>query len=259
MVEEIDAILDVSGNVITSDVSGSIQTHSQLSGVPELLMTFQDPTLIDDCSFHPCVRYSRFENDQVISFVPPDGHFELMRYRVNPKVLTSIHPPIYVHPQWSYSSPEKTKGGAESRITGRVILNVGIRSASSLIFSSSRKGAMSVEDVALTIPFPKSVTNATSLDVSIGTVLYDESTRVAKWTLGKLDVTKKPQLRATIHLNNAKKAPTSNPNISLQWKIPLASVSGLSVNGLSIAGEKYRPYKGVRNITKSGQFQVRCN
>ena len=118
---------------------------------------------------------------------------------------------------------------------------------------------MSVEDVALTIPFPKSVTNATSLDVSIGTVLYDESTRVAKWTLGKLDVTKKPQLRATIHLNNAKKAPTSNPNISLQWKIPLASVSGLSVNGLSIAGEKYRPYKGVRNITKSGQFQVRCN
>ena len=42
---------------------------------------FRDPTLIDDCSFHPCVRYNKFERERVVSFVPPDGPFELMRYR----------------------------------------------------------------------------------------------------------------------------------------------------------------------------------
>ena len=28
-------------------------------------------------------RLSRFENDRTISFVPPDGEFELMSYRLN--------------------------------------------------------------------------------------------------------------------------------------------------------------------------------
>ena len=36
--------------------------------------------------FHQCVRLSRFENDRTISFVPPDGEFELMSYRLNTHV-----------------------------------------------------------------------------------------------------------------------------------------------------------------------------
>ena len=111
---------------------------------------------------------------------------------------------------------------------------------------------------SFTIPFPKAVTTA-SVEVTVGTVLYDEATKIAKWTLGKLDAMKKPQLHATIQCEGATRKPESNPNISLHWKIPLSSVSGLHVSGLSIAGEHYRPYKGVRNITKSGRFQVRCN
>ena len=40
IVEEIDAILNANGGVISSDVSGSIQAQSNLSGVPDLLLTF---------------------------------------------------------------------------------------------------------------------------------------------------------------------------------------------------------------------------
>jgi hypothetical protein len=32
--------------------------------------------------FHQCVRLSRFESDRTISFIPPDGEFELMSYRL---------------------------------------------------------------------------------------------------------------------------------------------------------------------------------
>lgn len=35
---------------------------------------------IDDCQFHQCVKLSKFETEHSISFVPPDGEFELMRY-----------------------------------------------------------------------------------------------------------------------------------------------------------------------------------
>ena len=37
---------------------------------------------LDDVKFHQCVRLSRFDNDRTISFIPPDGEFELMSYRL---------------------------------------------------------------------------------------------------------------------------------------------------------------------------------
>ena len=38
---------------------------------------------LEDVKFHQCVRLSRFENDRTISFIPPDGEFELMSYRLD--------------------------------------------------------------------------------------------------------------------------------------------------------------------------------
>lgn len=35
---------------------------------------------IDDCTFHQCVRLSKFDSERSISFIPPDGEYELMRY-----------------------------------------------------------------------------------------------------------------------------------------------------------------------------------
>ena len=47
---------------------------------------------LEDVKFHQCVRLSRFENDRTISFVPPDGEFELMSYRLN----TQVKPLIWI-------------------------------------------------------------------------------------------------------------------------------------------------------------------
>ncbi len=37
---------------------------------------------MEDIKFHQCVRLNRFENERQITFIPPDGDFELMTYRV---------------------------------------------------------------------------------------------------------------------------------------------------------------------------------
>ena len=50
---------------------------------------------LEDVKFHQCVRLSRFENDRTISFVPPDGEFELMSYRLN----TQVKPLIWIESQ----------------------------------------------------------------------------------------------------------------------------------------------------------------
>jgi Adaptor complexes medium subunit family len=36
---------------------------------------------LEDMKFHQCVRLARFENDRTISFIPPDGAFDLMCVR----------------------------------------------------------------------------------------------------------------------------------------------------------------------------------
>lgn len=43
-----------------------------------------------DVKFHQCVRLTRFELDRVITFVPPDGDFELLSYRLNINVRKVI-------------------------------------------------------------------------------------------------------------------------------------------------------------------------
>lgn len=262
IVEEIDAIVDVNGRVVSSDISGSVQVQSQLSGVPDVLLTFKDPSVIDDCSFHPCVRYGRYEMDKVVSFVPPDGNFELMRYRVRNSTKQLITPPIYCTPQLSYGH-HNVNNANNNTPAGRIVVNVGVRPISSLIFSHGKKGPIVIEDVSITIPFPKVVRTA-NLTVNVGHVLYDEATKVAQWIIGKLEEKKKaPQLTGSMVLDSGNKQqiqrPEENPPLQLNWKVPSASVSGASVSGLSMVGVSYRHYKGFRTIAKSGSYQIRCH
>lgn len=53
---------------------------------------------MEDVKFHQCVRLSRFENDRTISFIPPDGEFELMSYRLS----TPVKPLIWVEAAVEY-------------------------------------------------------------------------------------------------------------------------------------------------------------
>ena len=46
---------------------------------------------IDDCQFHQCVKLSKFETEHAISFIPPDGEYELMRYVISPHYYLFIY------------------------------------------------------------------------------------------------------------------------------------------------------------------------
>lgn len=249
IVEEIDAIIDSSGRLISCEVNGAIHCNSRLSGVPDLTMVFTDPSVIDDCSFHPCVRYSRYERERVISFVPPDGQFELMQYRVQVQQLV---PPIYCQPQIAYHP----SGGSGSGSGGGTLeLQLGTRGMPTLA-SNSKKG-LQIEDVTVDVTFPKSV-RTVDVNTEYGSCLFDETTKTVKWTVGKLG--KKgasPSLRGTIILHQNAATPDEKPIVLLGFKVPMATVSGLNVETLLITNEKYKPYKGVRTLAKAGRFQIR--
>lgn len=95
------------GFVLRSDVSGQIIMKTYLSGMPECKLGLNDrqlmdadtkaapvrstnsnkPTVeLDDCQFHQCVKLAHFEETKTINFIPPDGEFELMKYRSTDQV-----------------------------------------------------------------------------------------------------------------------------------------------------------------------------
>ena len=79
--------------MLRADVDGHILMRAYLTGTPECKFGLNDKLVIDkndrngagdavqldDCTFHQCVRLDEFDSTRTISFVPPDGEFELMR------------------------------------------------------------------------------------------------------------------------------------------------------------------------------------
>ena len=69
--------------------------------MPDLTLSFVNPRLLDDVSFHPCVRLKKwevspsdaqwnftletdlvFQSERILSFIPPDGSFRLISYHI---------------------------------------------------------------------------------------------------------------------------------------------------------------------------------
>ena len=82
-----------------------MKMNVQLSGMPELKLGLNDKLVTDsakkartrdielyliykrnDVKFHQCVRLANFANNRDITFVPPDGEFDLLTYSIDQKV-----------------------------------------------------------------------------------------------------------------------------------------------------------------------------
>ena len=68
--------------------------------MPDLCLSFINPGLFDDVSFHPCIRFKKWESEKVLSFVPPDGNFRLMSYHIGAQNAVNI--PLYVRHHISF-------------------------------------------------------------------------------------------------------------------------------------------------------------
>ncbi|XP_009956423.1 PREDICTED: AP-3 complex subunit mu-1 [Leptosomus discolor] len=238
VIEEIDAIIDKSGSTVFK------LPHCSVVGVAFVyLMRFllplchylQNPRLLDDVSFHPCIRFKRWESERVLSFIPPDGNFRLISYRVSSQNLVAI--PVYVKHMISFK---------ENSSSGRFDVTIGPK----------QNMGKTVEGVVMTVHMPKAVLNM-NLTATQGSYIFDPVTKVLTWDVGKITPQKLPNLKGIVNLQSGAPKPEENPSLNIQFKIQQLAISGLKVNRLDMYGEKYKPFKGVKYITKAGKFQVR--
>jgi AP-3 complex subunit mu len=235
IVEEVDAIIEKNGSTIFAEISGEVQCLIKLSGMPDLSLSFLNPRILDDVSFHPCVRFKRWETERVLSFIPPDGSFSLMSYKISSSAQVPI--PIYIRQNIIIKSGEQ----------GKLDITVGPKTTL----------GRTLESVKLEILFPRSVVNC-SLCTTQGKYVFDQNTKILNWDIGKIDVQKLPNIRGSVTVAAGGPVESSSPSINVQFTISQLAVSGLKVNRLDMYGDvKYKPFKGVKYVTKAGKFQIR--
>lgn len=275
VLEYVNLLMSPQGQVLSAHVAGKVVIKSYLSGMPEckfgindkitmeskgkssqatLPPIMDDPSrlnnssnannnskasiAIDDCQFHQCVKLSKFESEHAISFIPPDGDFELMRYRIT----KDISHPFRLIPL--------------VREVGRTKMEVKI------VLKSNFKSNLIGQKIEVRIPTPLN-TSGCQLICMKGKAKYKASENAIVWKIKRMAGMKETQLSAEIELllTDTKKK-WNRPPISMDFEVPFAP-SGLKVRYLKVLEPKlnysdHDVIKWVRYIGKSGLYETRC-
>ena len=266
VIESVNLLMSQQGQALSTHVAGRVVMKSYLSGMPECkfgindkislenrIKNQSDPTnpnsnpitstssktivAIDDCQFHQCVKLSRFESDHSISFIPPDGEFELMRYRTT----KDINLPFRVIPL--------------VREIGRTKMEVKI------VVKSNFKPTLIGQKIEIRIPTPPNTCNVQLLCLK-GKAKHKSSENAIVWKMKRMGGMKESQLSAEIELLPSDKRKWNRPPISMNFEVPF-SPSGFKVRYLKVFEHKLNysdseTIKWVRYIGKSGLYETRC-
>jgi AP-2 complex subunit mu-1 len=243
------------GVVLRCDVTGKILMKCFLSGMPDLKLGLNDkiglekesqlksrPTKsgktieLDDVTFHQCVNLTRFNSEKTVSFVPPDGEFELMKYRIT----EGVNLPFKVLPT--------------IKELGRTRMEVNVKVKS--VFGAK----MFALGVVVKIPVPKQ-TAKTSFTVTSGRAKYNAAIDCLVWKIRKFPGQTEPTLSAEIELISTmtEKKSWTRPPIQMEFQVPMFTASGLRVRFLKVWEKSgYNTVEWVRYITKAGSYEIRC-
>ncbi|GAM22943.1 hypothetical protein SAMD00019534_061180 [Acytostelium subglobosum LB1] len=258
VVESVNMLMSAEGNILRADVTGQVMMKCYLSGMPECKFGMNDrvvmdrergptPTSapknkrahgveIDDITFHQCVRLGKFDTDRTVSFIPPDGEFELMKYRTT----EYINLPFKVLP---------------------IVKEMGrTRIECSITVKSNFNAKMFGSNVKVMVPMPKN-TAVCKIVVAAGKAKYMPEQDAIVWRIKRFPGDTEFTLRAEIELMasvNLDKKTWSRPPISMEFQVAMFTASGFHVRFLKVIEKSnYTPIKWVRYLTKAGTYQNR--
>lgn len=248
VIESVNLLVNTNGNVLRSEIVGAIKMRVFLSGMPELRLGLNDKILfentgrggksksveLEDVKFHQCVRLSRFENDRTISFIPPDGEFELMSYRLN----THVKPLI-----WIESVIEKH---SHSRVEYMIKAK------------SQFKRRSTANNVEIIISVPSDV-DSPKFKTTVGYAKYVPQEDKVIWNIKSFPGGKEYLMRAHFNLPSVEaEEQEGKPPIAVKFEIPYFTTSGIQVRYLKIIEKSgYQALPWVRYITQNGDYQIR--
>lgn len=251
VVEKVELLLSTNGDVLRNEVHGEVLMRTYLSGMPECKFGLNDkvsmendPTnnkrsgkpsvAITDCTFHRCVKLGKFEDDRSITFIPPDGKFELMKYRIT----KNIRNPFRIIPVIEQSDSTKL------HVNLKVVSTFGEK-----VFANK---------VEFRIPMPPN-TAICKPTVQSGRAKYVAAKNAVIWKIRKFPG--KTELRLSVDaelVQSTSKKEWVRPPISADFQVPMFTASGLHVRFLKVYEKSgYSSMKWVRYLTKAASFKLR--
>lgn len=238
--EKVHVLLDRSGALLRSNIDGTISMKCHLSGMPTCRFGFscdsideelRDSITLDDFKFHKCVDLAKYDSDQVIAFVPPDGSFQLMTYNI-----TEAH-------SVPYTIIPSISTGAE-----RVSLT--------LKLSSNYSSESMASSVILRVQIPPGI-GKHYIKSSQGKAKFNSSENAIIWRFTKFYGNLCHDLSLDFDILNDYVGPFK-PRISLDFVLDTHSASGLQVKFLKVVEKSnYRTVKWVKYCTQAGSYEVR--
>ena len=251
VIEKINMLIDPKGEVLRSEVEGTLHMNCKLSGVPELKLGLNDkksselrkrrsrkkkPMVdIQDIKFHNCVQLDKFENEGVIMFIPPDGEFDLMNYRMN-CALTSLFSLNIV-----YLKETDTKCSFEVNI------------------ETVYKNKISANLIKFLIPLPED-SQGLKMKCSSGKAEFIPNKNVVAWSLTKFKGCRAARIEVDLIRPSVKGSITNFKSlpIEVEFEIPQYTLSGLCVKYLKILEKpNYDSVSWIRYLTRNGNFIIR--
>ncbi|PRQ21226.1 AP-4 complex subunit mu isoform X2 [Rosa rugosa] len=255
IIEKISVTFSSSGYILTSEIDGTIQMKSYLTGNPEIRLALNEDlgigrdyrssfgsgaVILDDCNFHESVRLDNFDVDKTLTLVPPDGEFPVMNYRMTQE----FKPPFRINALIEEAGSLKAE----------VILKLYAEFPSNITANT----------ISVQMPLPKYTMRA-SFELEPGavgqTTDFKEANKRLEWGLKKIVGGSEHTLRARLtfsqefHGNITKEA---GP-VSMTFTIPMYNSSKLQVKYLQIAKKSgtYNPYRWVRYVTLANSYVAR--
>lgn len=255
VVESVNLLVNANGSVVRSEIMGALKMRTYLTGMPECKLGLNDRVLLEsqgksgkgkavdleDMKFHQCVRLARFENDRTISFVPPDGAFDLMTYRIS----SHVKPLIWIECTVNKSSRSRVEYLVKAR--------------------SQFKARSAATNVEISIPVASDAT-APVVRASQGSADYAPEREALVWKIKNFPGGKEFLLRAKFSLpsieadSSAAEGQGRKQPIQVKYEIPYFTVSGIQVRYLKVIEKSgYQALPWVRYITQSGEYEIRMN
>lgn len=258
--ETLRAIVSKQGVPLTSTVNGRLDVACRLSGTPDCVLTFTNPQVMSDCSFHPCVRLQRWTRDKSLSFIPPDGHFVLAEYRYTPSTISSTSMKV---------ANQAPSSGGMVPVPFAIKANFEIEdtTASFNLTFSSRLTTRPIENVCVELNLGEGAhaikcvasresgglgRGLSSLETggstsSTASWAFDSRKKVLRWEIPNVPPSTHWSLQGSFVASTA--PPRPSHALQVGFDIQSHTFSSLKVDQLKITGEGYKPYKGVRGRT----------
>lgn len=255
VLESVNLLMGANGNILRNECSGQVVMKTQLSGMPECKFALNDKlnmdreaasgkqsaedkkrrtVEIDDCTFHRCVRLGKFDSERTITFIPPDGEFELMRYRVSDNIKL----------------PFRLIPAIQEEGKSKVTFNVKVTAQ----FDPDK----SATDVVVKVPVPPN-TARTNIKVGAGRAKFEPDQKAIVWRIKRFPGGAEFMLQAEVDLMQTTRAKAwSRPPISFSFNVSMFTSSGVYVRYLRVYDKSgYHANRWVRYITRAGQYQIR--